>query len=280
MVRYSGNRTGVIGFDCVPLSTAETVQSPEVSNGFAANLAAIAHVDTVATISRAAATEYGGWRTMLAGTGLPGPRIQPVLLPAEASATTEVDMQRARASLTIGGLPMVLVVGSHEPRKNHRTVLHAAELLWRRGVEFSLLFVGGNAWGSETFHARVTALAAQGHPVHLRSAIGDDELWAAYRVARCTVFPSLNEGFGLPLAESLAAGTPSITSAYGSMAEIAADGGALLVDPRDAGHLASALERLVTDDLLHASLRAEALRRPPRTWDDYAAELWTTLVAS
>ena len=80
-------------------------------------------------------------------------------------------------------------------------------------------------------------------------------------MARFTVFPSLNEGFGLPLAESLACGTPAVTSDFGSMREIVdGGGGALLVDPRDDHSVADGMRSLLTDDGL---LRAFASRRWP-----------------
>jgi glycosyltransferase involved in cell wall biosynthesis len=110
------------------------------------------------------------------------------------------------------------------------------------------------------------------------SALSDDLLWAAYRLARCTVFPSLSEGFGLPVAESLGSGTPVVTANFGSMREIAASGGALLVDPRDDHDLAAAMRRLLTDDALHRRLSEHARALPPRTWDEYAAETWRYLV--
>jgi glycosyltransferase involved in cell wall biosynthesis len=97
-------------------------------------------------------------------------------------------------------------------------------------------------------------------------------------VARCTVFPSLNEGFGLPVAESLACGTPVVTSDFGSMAEIAADGGALLANPREDHSIAAALRTLLVDDAEHARLSQEARQRPTSSWDDYAARVWSTLV--
>ena len=88
------------------------------------------------------------------------------------------------------------------------------------------------------------------------SAASDDLLWGGYRVARFTVFPSLNEGFGLPLAESLACGTPAVTSNYGSMREIVElGGGALLVDPRDDHSVADGMRALLTDDSLLEELR-------------------------
>jgi glycosyltransferase involved in cell wall biosynthesis len=108
--------------------------------------------------------------------------------------------------------------------------------------------------------------------------MSDTMLWAAYRLARCMVFPSLNEGFGLPVAEALSCGTPVVTSDYGSMAEIAADAGALLVDPRDDHSIAAGMRTLLTDDEVHRRLAAAARARPRRTWEHYASDVWSALV--
>jgi glycosyltransferase involved in cell wall biosynthesis len=121
-------------------------------------------------------------------------------------------------------------------------------------------------------------LRAVGRPVRRRNAISDDELWRTLRSARFSAFLSLHEGFGLPVAESLACGTPCLTSSYGSTREIADGGGALVVDPLDDEAIAGQMRRLLTDDALVARLRDEATRRPPRTWEDYARELWDALL--
>jgi glycosyltransferase involved in cell wall biosynthesis len=278
MFRFSGNTSAVIGYDCVPLTVPETVQAEAVVNGFAALLSALAHVDRLAPISHGAAGEYSGWRTMLAGAGLTGPEITTVSLAVDTVVPTENALAAARRDLIVAGLPMVLVVGSHEPRKNHLAVLHAAELLWRSGLKFSLLFIGGNTWNSERFQRRLAELKAGNRPIDMITAAADEQLWAAYYLARCTVFPSLDEGFGLPVAESLASGTPTITSDFGSMREIAEAGGALLVDSRDDHDIADAIRRLLTDDDLQATLAQQARDRPIRSWDEYAAETWTYLV--
>lgn len=280
MARHAGSRTGVIGFDCVPLSSGETT-APGMGGAFAGNLAAVRHVDRVAAISEAAAVEYSGWRRMLRGTGLPGPQITAIELPIHAEPVTADAVERARATLSPDGLPLLLCVGSHEPRKNHLAVLEAADDAWRGGSRFRLLFVGGNSWGAQEFMARLAELARQGRPVHATSALPDEELWAAYRLARAVVFPSLNEGYGLPVAEALAAGTPVVTSGFGSMAHIARHGGALLVDPRDDRSLAAALRAVLEDDALHARLAAEARQRTPLgSWDDYAEDVWGFLVGT
>jgi glycosyltransferase involved in cell wall biosynthesis len=277
LAHHSGNHSAVIGFDCVPMTTGET-SIEGMGADFAHYLAAIAHTDRVAAISEAAAVEFQGWRHMLEGAGLAGPEITAVPLPVESPPPSHVAMEIAREQLAVVGMPMVLVVGSHEPRKNHRAVLHAAELLWREGLTFSLLFVGGNSWNSERFTRALHDLQARGRPVHAVRALTDDLLRAAYAIAYCTLFPSFNEGFGLPVAESIASGTPVITSNFGSMRELAEPGGALLVDPRDDHDIARALRRLLTDDALRASLARETRARPQRTWEDYAEQSWDYLV--
>ncbi len=279
LAEFAECRTGVIGFDCVPISSAETT-ALGVSEAFAGNLAAVRHMDRVSAISRAAATEYRGWATMLESIGTVGPTITSELLPAEAAPSAPADVAAARDGLGLPGLPLVLCVGTHEPRKNHLAVLHAAELLWREGLRFSLVLIGGRSWNDDRFQAALAAARARNRAVAAPSGIDDTQLWAAYRAARCLVFPSLNEGFGLPVAEALACGTPVITSGYGSMAEIADAGGALLVDPRDDRSIADALRALLVDDTLHAELAAAAAARPVKTWDDYAGEVWTALTAT
>ncbi len=273
LARFSGNRTAVIGFDCVPLTSPETTAEgfPAV---FALNLAAVSHMDTVVAISEAAANEYRGWRRMLAGAGLPGPDVAALSLPVQAPEATPESLEKARRLLLVADLPMVLCVGSHEPRKNHLAVLHAAELLWRDGVRFTLTFVGGSSWGGLEFMARLEELAEAGRPVEALSKLDDETLWAAYRLARVSVFPSLNEGFGLPVGESIAAGTPAVTSDFGSMREIAERGGALMVDPRDDHALADAMRTVLTDDRSHATLAAQCRARSSEGWEDYAEVLW------
>jgi len=282
LASYAATSVALIGFDCVPLTTAETTGTG-MPGLFARLLSAVAEADRIAPISEGAAGEYRGWRRMLSGTGLAGPDIQAIELATGATtAGDEPDPAAARAAaldrLAPGARPMVLVVGSHEPRKNHLAVLHAAELLWRDNLDFALVFLGGNAWNSGRFERRIAELQQQGRPVQSVSGLSDELLAGAYQLARCTVFPSLNEGFGLPIAESLSFGTPVITSDFGSMRDIAATGGALLVDPRQDHQIAAALRTLLTDDAAHAALRAQARARPVRGWDEYAALTWAYLV--
>ena len=277
LATHSGSRTGVIGYDLVPIMSSET-SADGMAEGFALYLAAAAHFDRLAAISEAAATEYSGWRSMLGGSARVGPEVRAISLTVEAHVPSDASMSAARDTMTIGTLPMILAVGSHEPRKNHLAVLHAAELLWREGLEFSLTFVGGHSWKGAAFTAQVQALQAAYRPVQTIRALSDDLLWAAYRVAYFTVFVSTHEGFGLPIAESLASGTPVVTSNFGSMAEIADRGGSMTVNPADDAAIADAFRQLLQDRALRHRLADEAVGLHWRNWDDYAAEVWDFLV--
>jgi glycosyltransferase involved in cell wall biosynthesis len=156
-------------------------------------------------------------------------------------------------------------------------VLFAAETLWREGLEFELSFIGGMAWGEE-LPARIAELQAAGRPIRVQRSVGQAILAKSYADAAFTVFASLHEGYGLPVAESLAAGTPVITADFGSTAEIAAGGGCVTVDPRDDLALTDAMRVLLTNPARLAELRAALARGESRSWDTYAAELWSILV--
>ena len=275
----SGTECAAIGFDAVPLSSSETVDFM-VSGGFANNLSAVKYMRRVVTISESAAQEYRGWRTMLKSAGLDGPDIRACLLPHESPAPRTESMPDVEALGAIPGMPLVLCVGSHEPRKNHLAVLQAAEGLWREGLRFQLLFVGGNGWSGGLFAAKVAELIDNGRPIASVTALRDDLLSAAYQLADFTVFPSLNEGYGLPVVESLVAGTPVLTSDFGSMLEISRTGGALYVDPRDDDAIMDGMRRLLVDPELRARLAEECRRLPPRSWDEYATETWDYLVST
>jgi FkbM family methyltransferase len=267
----------MVGYDVIPIVAAEKVV-PEVTTDFGGYLSVLKHADRVSAISRTSKDSFEAFATMAAAEGLRPPRIEAHELPAQPLELDSGRLDAARSELGVGAGPVVLVVGSHEPRKNHLAVLEAAERLWARGDRaFELLFLGWSSWLSGEFDELLGKLVTAGRPIVVRKRCAEEELWAAYRFSRFSVFPSLLEGFGLPIAESLASGTPVITSNYGSMAEVADRGGCMLVDPRNVDALERAMAILLDDDDALGKLRDEALRVDTGTWENYAGQLWDFL---
>ena len=145
----------------------------------------------------------------------------------------------------------VLAVGTLEPRKNLGAAQQAAQ---RLGVE--LRVVGAQGWGGVKVNGWL-------------GRVSDEELAALYRGARCLVYPSLYEGFGIPVLEAMACGTPVVTSAGGATEEVAG-GAAVLVDPQDPAAIAAGVEEASSR---RDELRARGLERAAQvSWNRVAAE--------
>lgn len=170
--------------------------------------------------------------------------------------------------------PIVLCVGSIEGRKNHLALLEAAEQLWSGGRTFRLHLVGlVNRQTGLAALERIKALQSAGRPLVYSGVVDDNALHRAYAASVFTVYPSLIEGFGLPVLESLAHGKPCICSGSGALGESARDGGCLALDQVNGPTLAAAMDRLLTDAVARSDLAAAASGRTFRSWSDYAADL-------
>ncbi|RFA08440.1 hypothetical protein B7R54_03780 [Subtercola boreus] len=295
LAAVSGNVVAVVGHDAIPIVSAQSQDAGEIER-FARFLTVVKNSSRVAGVSESAATEYRGFVDAVRAQGVPGPSVVAVPLamnPPTAAAPGAVASgivasgivasakvtEPSRSPGDGGDGPLILVVGSQEPRKNHSPIVFAAGRLAEHGVPFRLRFIGGGtAAGIARFDREIRAVQRLGARIEVLRGASDTVLLESYREARFTVFPSLHEGFGLPVAESLALGVPVITSDHGSLAEMAEGGGCLTVDARDDEAIRHAMEQLLTDDELYDRLKAEALGRAFRTWDDYAGDLWTQLV--
>jgi glycosyltransferase involved in cell wall biosynthesis len=275
---HSGSSTVAVGFDCIPITTAETA-GPGMPGAFSRYLSTLARFNVVAPISEAAGAEFGGWRAMLAGAGLRGPEIDVVALPSSIDSDSTADPRGTRLTLGLGDGTIVLGVGSREPRKNHLNLLHASELNWQAGLDFTLVLVGGNAWETRRVDTLIKDLRRRGRKIITLAGVGDSVVWNLYALSRFTVFCSINEGFGLPVVESLSVGTPVLTSNFGSMKQLGDGKGALLVDPHDAQAMADRMSELLNDDDLLAKLVTQTGGAHGTTWDGYARHLHRLVTA-
>lgn len=265
-------------YDMIPFSMSEAC-ADGMPGAFSRYMTTIRNADRVSTISRTVAEDLVGFLTAVRNQGVVPPTVRPHLLPMEAgSVSDEVVEFHRNAVAAVPGVPVVLSVSSIEPRKNQTMTLVAAEKLWREGHSFQLVFIAGNGWRRELFDAQYEAARAAGRPVRVISQASEGLLWAAYRIARFSVFISLTEGFGLPAAESISSGTPVVLSNFGSMLEVGEDGGAELVDPRSLNDVSDAMRRLLTDDHRLLELTRQAEQRQEKTWDEYSKETWDWLV--
>lgn len=150
----------------------------------------------------------------------------------------------------------VLWCGTLEPRKNVGALLRAYALLLDQGTALDLVLVGPRGWGDASAEVAAALEALPTGRIHVLGALDHDDLQRAYASARVFCFPSLWEGFGMPVLEAMAHGTPVVTSRGTSMAEVAGDG-ALLIDPSAPEAIAAALTRAAGID--HTRLSGAAL---------------------
>ena len=195
------------------------------------------------------------------------PGVEPRFCPMADSE----ELERVRLKY---GLParFILSVGTLQPRKNHATLVEAFSRLTDPGI--GLVIVGQRGWLYDELFALVRERRLE--RVLFPGFVQDTDLPAVYNLAEAFVFPSLYEGFGIPLLEAMACGTPVVAADNSSLPEVVGDAG-LLVGATDVQALTRALERLLNDATLRQTLIARGLTRAMRfTWLRAAQDLLAT----
>jgi len=262
-----GGAAGAVFYDAVVLRLPEFSQTSIVAR-FPSYLRELAAFDGIAAISEASRNELlEHWDRLHL-------RITPpvVAIPLGVEAPAKLPTPPPVDNDANG--PLVLCVSTLEGRKNQIALLNAAEVLWREGLRFRLVLAGVQE--PRTGRAaieRAKELQAAGRPLELTGAVSEARLQELYTACRFTVYPSLYEGFGLPVAESLLRHRPCLCGPGGALAEIAAKGGCYLVPRPTAEHLADGLRALLQNEAHYQQLTAEAAQRTFRTWKDYAQDI-------
>ena len=180
--------------------------------------------------------------------------------------TPDVDQVRAAYGLQ---RPYLFMMGTLEPRKNHATALHALARLKAAGYPHQLVLAGGSGWLFEPVTELVEKLDLSGDVV-FTGYVPQAHVSALYTGADCVMMPSLYEGFGFPVLEAMACGTPVVCSDASSLPEVAGDA-ALLVAPTDDEALAANVQRILDDPALAAVLSASGIQRAARfRWSECA----------
>ncbi|MBW1981212.1 MAG: glycosyltransferase family 4 protein [Deltaproteobacteria bacterium] len=166
----------------------------------------------------------------------------------------------------------ILYVGTIEPRKNLITLLQAHRLLCRKGITVPLVFCGAIGWKSESFFNTLRSLESK-DSVRLLGYVDEQSLPLLYNGAACFAFPSIYEGFGLPLVEAMACGCPVISSNVSAIPEVVGDAGLLIKDPLDQSMLADAIEQVIGDETRQQQMHLKGIERATRfSWRKTARE--------
>jgi glycosyltransferase involved in cell wall biosynthesis len=166
---------------------------------------------------------------------------------------------------------IILFVGAIQKRKNVRRLVEAFE---RTPGHWKLVLAGSLGYGSEE-ELQAVERSTRRSDITITGYIDDDDLERLYARASILAFPSLDEGFGLPVLEAMARGLPVLTSNRSALPEVAGDA-ALLVDPLDTESISTSLNHLIEDQELRKELSGRGLRRSKNyTWEHAANETWT-----
>ena len=269
MLNYAariGLRTAFIFYDALPMKydlygSMRAAHSDYMSDLGRANL--------VIPISEVSAQDLRFHLARHAST--PRPNIIPIHLPAELIGTART----VDAPERCGRAPLILSVGTIDSRKNQLTLVRAfAELLKERPAFAGRLVLAGNL-SSEI--APLLKRHLNDPRIEFLPAPDDTILKDLYRQCSFTVFPSLEEGFGLPILESLWFGKPCICANFGAMAEVSAGGGCIAIDVHSTDAILAALRQLLEDPNQYAKYVREARNRVLKSWRQYASEIQAVL---
>ena len=195
-------------------------------------------------------------------------KLNPIPLPSEfPSAKRNLD-----SPVSLNARPFILVISTFEQRKNHISLLRAMAIAQRRlPFGFDLILVGHPL---EASVIKLVNLYQEKLPsMKIVHDASDDQIKELLHRADFTVFPSIEEGFGLPIVESLWHGKPVICDHQRAINEIAKDGGCLQVDVLNVEQLAEAIVTLATDFDVYLSKCREIKNRSFRTWEDYVSDI-------
>jgi len=180
---------------------------------------------------------------------------------------------RGRITALLGTAPYLLCIGTVQPRKN---LLRLIDALAAAPDAPRLVIAGRRGWLAEPIERRAAALGIAGR-VRFTGYLDDRDLPALYAGATAFVFPSLYEGFGMPVLEAMAAGTPVLTANTSALPEVAGDA-ALLIDPGDVAAIAAGLSQISHDTALRQRLSVAGRQRAATfSWERCAQHTLTIL---
>lgn len=205
---------------------------------------------------------------------IPGERIRVIhngISPIFKQVKDQSKINDVKAKYGVNG-PYLLFVGNIEPKKNIEKLIRAFVMLRNEtDYKYSLLIAGGKAWHYPKVRDLVRELQIS-NEIIFTDVVEDDELPHLYSGAELFVFPSLHEGFGIPVIEAMSCGTPVVTSNATSIPEIAGDA-ALLIDPSSESEIAEAMHKILSSSIIRGQLIKKGIERAKKfSWEKTSLE--------
>lgn len=202
---------------------------------------------------------------------VPTPVLKTIVLGSNIRSSTKMVKQKGERKPKPEYGRYLLSVGTLEPRKNYLMLIKAFDAI-RLNTDLSLVIVGKLGWLSESVLKVIEQHPQSGKRLFHLSNVSDNQLDDLYRGAWLTIVPSLYEGFGLPVVESLARQCPTICSRAGSLPEVGGDD-VLLFSENSPGELIKTINILNSDDVKYQSLRQKAIQYTPVNWQATALQI-------
>lgn len=261
-----------IFYDAIPVLYPEFCQDISVRNNHSHYMTGLAECDLIIPISEfSSKCLQNFWKE----SNIKGCNVRCNLLPGEFGGYKRNTIIQNPNCDQIN----ILCVSTLEPRKNHKTLINACLLMQKEHPElnWTLTLVGNRYAGAFNIADEIQKISRDNPRIQWRGVVSDHTLNLLYKDATFTVYPSIIEGFGMPILESFWQGKPVICSNKGVMSELAADGGCLTTDILNERILSTTIYQLCTDNQLLYKLSCEAVNRKIKTWDEYTQKFLTLL---
>ena len=272
-VRSNSLKTAVVFHDAIPLKMNK-IYPADYSNVHKQYMIELFEYDLIFPISRFTSSDIEWFLSSVISRphGLTN-KIKANPLAEEFAESDRVKKKKEKNSNDVN----ILCVGVVEPRKNHEKFLQAfitaAGQLSEQGLSLNLNIIGGSISLEPDLVLRVRAIVSSYDNINWEENTDDTRLQELYEECDFTIYPSIEEGFGMPIVESLWFGKPCIAANFGAMKEVGNGGGVLAVDTTNVDAMAESIALLARDKELLDQLTTECFSRKFKSWQDYAAEI-------
>lgn len=262
--RENDFQIAAIFYDAIPILHPELCKDIAIRDNHSKYMRGLAECDVVIPISNFSATCL---KDFWVDNKIQGAFVRTNVLPGEfGGSKRRTDIQDISSNEI-----RILCVSTLEPRKNHIRLVQACLLMQKKypGLNWSLTLVGNRYAGAFEIAKYIESIASKNPHIKWVGIVDDATLQKLYEESSFTIYPSIIEGFGMPILESIWHGKPCICSRDGVMAELAVEGGCLTTNVLDKDSLSETIYKLAVDKDLRLKLTREAIKRKIKTWDEY-----------